>query len=498
MEKIVPFDIPILSREICQYLSSEDLSRCTLVSKTWLAWFSPALWRDISFRRGSPDLEVLAKQQEHVHTVRELAMVTAGTIRQRLTFPNLQRLEFSRGWNNSGLHRTELRVLQTLEGIQTLRHLRISLALHHHDVHQQWIRTLQALTHLKKLELLCHQFVGGMAIFEFLQQCHRYEYLELEFGGFNHNIDREDRDECNALKTAIEQMQDMRLREVAFITSIDIYTETVLIPLLERCPLLETLNLERLNHSASLRLIASILSDGSLPNLRHYRAGTICGDSSQDAHVKFLGSLRPGLESFGVNGDPGTATIEALVQHHAHSLTDLNLNTTPVSMSTFSSLMAGLPNLRSMKAHIGTEGMLDISIDRAVDIEWTCVDLRSLDMHLDTPHKSYGYRSRKKARRVIDGRCWRGSKAQRCLDYVFSQITKLRDLETLHLESTQHDLFVMKSGYLGQLAGLKRLRAFDLDETMPKDFGELQSGSCTSSHVALELKDIANWSTKLA
>jgi hypothetical protein len=33
----------------------------------------------------------------------------------------------------------------------------------------------------------------------------------------------------------------------------------------------------------------------------------------------------------------------------------------------------------------------------------------------------------------------------------------------------------MKSGYLGQLAGLKRLRAFDLDETMPKGFGELEA-----------------------
>src|SRR5688572_21658371 len=56
MEKITPFDIPLLNNEICQYLSRKELAHCVLVSKAWAGWFSPALWRDLDYRNETPDI----------------------------------------------------------------------------------------------------------------------------------------------------------------------------------------------------------------------------------------------------------------------------------------------------------------------------------------------------------------------------------------------------------------------------------------------------------
>ncbi|KAF9364072.1 hypothetical protein BGX34_002574 [Mortierella sp. NVP85] len=396
-------------------------------------------------------------------------MAEAGAIRDRLSFPNLQRLEFSYSWNSSGLHRVELRVLRMLESIQTLRCLKISLALHHDDVFRQWIRTLQALPFLKKLELSCHQFVGGMAIQEFLQQCHRLEFLELGFVGNNSNVDQEDQDELQAAKAAIEKMPVIQLRRLSFSSTFDTYSETILHPLLERCPSLETLDLSRLNHIPTLKHLTSTLKDNRLPNFRHWLVGGLYGEDSQNAHAEMLGSFGCGLKSITTAGDPGSLTLEALTQYHVHSLTSLNLNDTPVKLLTFSNLMVVLANLRSVKAFISSESSEE-DFDKAIDEEWMCIDLRSLELHLDTPTVT-----RKRARRFIDGHQWRGSRAQRCLDYVFSQVTKLRDLEKLQLSCSQDDLFLMKRGYLGQLAGLKRLRTLDLNKTPPSEFGELEA-----------------------
>jgi hypothetical protein len=353
-----------------------------------------------------------------------------------------------------------------LESIQTLRCLKISLALHHDDVFRQWIRTLQVLPFLKQLELSCHQFVGGRALQEFLQQCHRLESLELGFAGNNPNVDQEDQDELRAAKAAIEKMPVMQLRRLSFNSTFDIYSETILHPLLERCRNLETLDLSRLNHTPTLKHLASILKDNRLPNFRHWLVGGLYGEDCQNAHAEMLGSFECGLKSITTAGDPG---IEALTQHHVHSLTNLNLNDTPVKLLTFSNLMAALTNLRSVKAFISSESS-DDDFDQAIDEEWMCIDLRSLELHLDTPT-----RTPKRARRFIDGHQWRGSRAQRCLDYVFSQITKLRDLERLQLSCSQDDLFLMKRGYLGQLAGLKQLRTLDLNKTPPSEFGELEA-----------------------
>lgn len=472
MEKITPFDIPLLNNEICQYLSRKELSRCTQVSKTWSAWFTPALWRDLDCYNGTPDLDALSKQQEHVRTIRSLSMTVAGSMRDQLSFPNLQTLEFTYTWNGNGIHRIELRVLRVVERIQTLRHLKISISLDHYDVYQQFVRMLQVLPCLEKLELTCQQYVGGMVIAEILQLCRRYEHLGLDFTGNNSYIQQEDREECEAAKTAIKQMQDLQLRGLNFGTTFALYEENILQPLLQHCPLIQKLHLWRPVDERNLLQLSRIFKEKCCPELQHWQLRGIYGDGLHTAHAEILRHIGGGLKSFVIDNDPGHAATKALIQHHAHSLTKLDLTGTRVELVTFSDLMASLPVLRSVKIYARVEST-DEDFDLAIEKQWACVDLRILSLCLETPHSM---------NRVINGRHWKGSTSQRCLDYVFSQIKKLKDLEELRLGCSQSDLFLMRRGYLSRLAVLKQLKVFDIDRAPPTNFG-----------VSEALWMIANW-----
>lgn len=467
MERITPLDIPLINREIYQYLSPKDLSRCTLVSKAWSAWFSSALWRDLDCSRTTPDLKTLSGQQEHVRIVSSLPMEIAGTLRDQLFFPHLQRLEFSYTWSRNGIHRVELRVLRVLERIQTLQHLKISLSLDHHDVHQQWIQTLRALTRLRKLELSCHQYVGGMAILEFLQLCHRYEYLGLNFLGHGNHITQEDREECQVAKAAIEEMQGLQLSELSLNTSFELLEEFILQPLLERCPLVEKLYLWRPRREQTLHQLMPLFRSKRFPKLRHWRTHGFYGRDEQEAHAELLSSIGGGLESFMVDTDPDKAAAKVLIQCHAHSLTKLDLNGVLEGFVIFSDLMTGLPGLRSVKARVrpmitDTDEELDVLAKK----EWACIGLNTLSLFLDTSHGSS---------RVIGGRYWKGSKSQRCLDITVSWIARLKNLEDLRMGCCQADLFLLKRGYLSQLENLRQLKLFDLDRTPHNNFGEKEA-----------------------
>jgi hypothetical protein len=85
-------------------------------------------------------------------------------IREQLPFLRLQRLEFF-GTSSED----ELLVLRALEGISTLWHLQIALSLNRSDVHQQWIRKLEALPHLESLALSSVYIVDGEVMQDILQ-----------------------------------------------------------------------------------------------------------------------------------------------------------------------------------------------------------------------------------------------------------------------------------------------------------------------------------------
>jgi len=137
MEKITPFDIPLLNNEICQYLSHNDLACCIQVSKAWAVWFTPTLWRDIDCRSRQPAILAITRQQEHVRFVRNITMERIRPLLAQLPCTNLQSLDFAEAYGYTPICGDQLQVLQVLERIPTLRHLQISLALSDDNVFQQ-------------------------------------------------------------------------------------------------------------------------------------------------------------------------------------------------------------------------------------------------------------------------------------------------------------------------------------------------------------------------
>ncbi|KAK3823161.1 MAG: hypothetical protein J3Q66DRAFT_330988 [Benniella sp.] len=466
MEKTTPFDIPLLINEICQYLSRKDLTRCVLVSKTWAAWFTPTLWRDLDCGRVIPDALTFSGQREHIRVMRGFPMWISRTTRELLPSLHLQRLEFRDSSGIPNTHRAEIRVLPLLERIPTLQHLQISLSLGHDNVCQQWIQTLAGLSRLESLSLKCDEFVDGKVIQDILRLCHRLERLSLDIPKDEYDMEEENRQEYRDTKTVIERMPEMRLRELSFPSgvlsfdsNIPIVEENIFQPLLGRCPRMEKLDLGWINQESTLQHLSKVLKNNKLPRLRHFIIGRLRESHFQEALVEALSHVECGIESLVFPDEPRDSVIQSLIQHHSRSLTTLNFNCS-ISLCEFSTLMAGLPNLRSFRS--------TIKVDRysrdIPDKHWECHELRILRLDL------YGLGDG-----IFDGSTWGEPTTKRQLDYVFSEVAKLTSLQVLILGDNVKDLYLNRHKYLTQLANLKQLKVFDLAKISHKAFGKQEA-----------------------
>lgn len=469
MEKITPFDIPLLQEEICHYLTRKDLYRCTLVSKAWFAWFSPILWRDLDDSRKIPSVDALTRWRNHIRTA---SLSASGPVCNQLPFLHLDRLELVDNYEPSHVM---LRVLKALQGISTLRHLKISLQLDSELVYQQWIRTLPSLSHLEGLDLIFNRFVNGRVIQGTLSQCHTYDYLRLGYSAVlavqrTSRIQiEEERKIYRAAKAAIRRIPEMNLRELSFRINTEFCEDNILQPLLERCPRMERLNLGYIKLGSTMQHLTKVIKENKLPRLRCLHSDIYNGG----AFAEMLSHLKNGLVSLIVHGCLDQPFTQSLIQHHCLSLTKLDLKI-EADMEVFSNLMAGLPKLRHVRAVVGPKGdirrfnvflRVTVSTTHAFHKQWACVDLKILELRLDTSY----------ACGTIDDAHWRDSGAQNDMDYVFSEVSKLRNLEELSLGSTHNDLYLKRHGFLSQLATLKHLKSFDLQRTPAKEFGALEA-----------------------
>jgi len=462
MEKITPFDIPLLNNEICQYLSREDLARCVLVSKVWSAWFFPALWRDLDCRNKKPDTLILTRQRGHIRGVRNISMECARVIREQLGTLDLRRLEFKKYFRGLGVHRAEIRVLPVLERITTLQHLQVSLSLDRDNIYQQWIRTLEALPHLESLCLTCVRFVEGKAIQGILTSCCRFVRLSLEFSDEDDGVQEEDEQEYRGTKAVIEQIPEMRLRELAFLSGINLVEENILQPLLERCPRMEKLDLGWIRHDSTLRHLSKTLKENKLPKLRHLTMGGLYDSHFQAAFAEMLPHVEFGMQSLVFHNSPTEALTQSLILNNSSSLTNLDFDYPDISLGTVSKLMAGLPNLQSFNSTIQAYYYTSEAVP--VDRHWECVNLKNLRLRLR------GYSSS-----AIGGSRWIGSRQKIYLDYVFSEVAKLACLQELIIGCDLKNMYLKKHGYLARLADLKQLKVFDLANTSHKTFGKQEA-----------------------
>ncbi|KAK3823159.1 MAG: hypothetical protein J3Q66DRAFT_330987 [Benniella sp.] len=466
MEKITPFDIPLLNNEICKYLSHKDLARCVLVSKTWAAWFSPALWRVLDCGRRIPDSLTLTRRGEHILVVRAISMEGAAAIREQLSSLHLQRLEFKAYEKKDGIHRAEIRVLPVLERIRTLQHLDITLSLDLDHINQQWIRTLEALPHLESLSLRCERFVEGKTIQKFLQMCDRFERLSLVLQG-GVCIEEEDRQGYRDARAAIEKMPAMRLHDLSIFLGFELVEENIFQPLLERCPRMEKLEIGGCDRegSTTLRHLFKSLKENKLPKLRHLRPGSTIR-YAQEAFAEALSSVECGMESLVLNEKPSELVVQSFIQYHSRSLTKLDFGHSRMSLWTLSDVMSGLPSLRWFRGAIEEEDEYE---DRAIpfDKHWKCVDLKCLFLSMNHGHYSVHY--------PIGSSGWAESDQKHVLDYVFPEMAKLRSLQKLSIGFNVEDLCLKMHGYLEQLAGLKQLKIFDLASTPHGSIGKQEA-----------------------
>jgi len=461
MEKTTPFSAPLLNNEICRYLSPKDLARCVQVSKAWSDWFSPALWRDLDCHIRLPYVYVhtLTRQQEHIQIVRNITMKRVRLVLGQQPYRSLTTLDFLQEEAFTDIRRAQIQVLRMLENISTLQCLHIKLALDRDNVYQQWIRVLEALPHLGSLSLKSVRFVSSKAFQKILQLCIGYKRLAFTISGEKSQAKEDSEQEYQDTKATIERMPEMHLQELSFNSHMGLYEGNVLQPLLGRCPRMEKLDIAWLYHVPTVQHLSKALKEKKLPLLRHLTMGGIFTQNIQSHLAELLSYIERGMEILEVDA-LGTSMIQSLTQYHHHSLRRLDFGYTGILLWKFSDLMASLSSLRSVTVKVNVEernGTNDIPLDT----HWECVELRSLRLRLETWNLGI----------VMGSPEWERSMHKRGLDHVFSEVAELGGLRDLKIGWDQKDLYLMKSGYLTQLEGLKQLEVFDLASAPPEEFG---------------------------
>ncbi|KAI8599015.1 hypothetical protein EDD21DRAFT_355849 [Dissophora ornata] len=373
------FDIPLLKDGVTQYLSKRDLTHCVLTCKEWFEWFTPTLWSTVDFSHISlitpEELSALSRHQDHVLSIMGLQRYMAQFSDAQRQFRNLQSLYYTPSWA-SPLEDSVLLVF--------------------------------SLPRLRKLDLTCYQIASSIAVQQIIQTCSRFECLRLNLGngirtpGNGWDIGEEEREQCKSVQVTMEQMEDSQIRELGIRLSLAIQERAILLPLLERCPLLERLELKWLHDPQTLPQIIDILQARKCPRLKHVRVSSIvrsdAGEESVAGLIQALGydggdhegsrdGGLGGLESFTVEAilPFERRCVQALIRCHARTLTVLDvMSLRQMKFEFFVGLVRGLPRLQSLKAAVWIWLRPDANadIDEALQTQWACLGLKELEIGL--------------------------------------------------------------------------------------------------------------------
>ncbi|KAK3823123.1 MAG: hypothetical protein J3Q66DRAFT_424711 [Benniella sp.] len=466
MTRLSIFDIPHLKDEVTQYLSCKDLAQCVLVSRAWFDWFSQVLWSDLNFDYellSFPSLPGLIRHADHVRSIsgfhQYMKLIPAGSSPK---FPNLQSLDHWPDWNsNYG----ENRLLQFISATPSLQKIVLVVALRP-QVYKLLLETLESLPGLKSLELNCYEIVDPIVTQNIVMACGRLESLESLIISFGQDPPHEGRvsDEVQnaAAMESMSQMPDTRIQHLKIVPSHRLQELAILVPLVQRCPLLESLNLTVLFHEETLGQLTRLFQDGRCPHLNKLVIGYIETYENVENDLKELlrhvGSdvdtqgTQNGLNSMtAMFGDPLVAPyLLNLTQYHAATLRSLNLAQQLLKVGIFFQFVCGLPKLQDLKAAIEMDDRVEEQVDMetVVKTPWACLDLKSLELNLDSAC----------CKERIDKPDWKDSLPDRVLSYLFSQIGRLYGLQEWNLQTGDVNLLTLDLSYLSSLTELKQLR----------------------------------------
>ncbi|KAG0256407.1 hypothetical protein BG011_004573 [Mortierella polycephala] len=509
------FDIPYIQEDIAQYLLRQDLAHCVLVSKPWHGWFAPSLWQslDETAIRTPIALSTLQKYQAHVRSLKArphwLAYVADQT---QIQFTNLQTLTMSSDAEIS--LELEQRALGFIERYSAvLRTLRLCIS-HKRSRIKGGLDSMEALVNclripfprLTELDLIYQRIRHESSIMTLITICCQHPLESFRFRvrgdqgprllGF---FDALYENRATPDTVWFDQKPMTRIRNLYIEMPNSIQENQLLIPLLKKCPLLQRLEFSAIHSQETIAAMTTMLKDKSLfPGLRHIYIGGLgrgfmrnvddalacllfeCGDGMQlepsmsnQGHVSGQGlrwrerdqmdevmETRPALLSFGTDPTCNTPlTYAALRQHHAHTLSYLDLTRGFLDIYAFANLMATLEGLKAAKVWVvlfdSKSGLVDLNefgLGKTLQNQWVCKDLRKLEVFFERASNTGG---------SVPFQPGDGTLQDVFLEYAFTRIGSMTALEELVYEGWFR-ILRLNGGYLDRLRNLKRLKELDL------------------------------------
>ncbi|KAF9206292.1 hypothetical protein BGZ49_002685 [Haplosporangium sp. Z 27] len=457
------FDVPLLTKEIAQYLHLRDLAHCVLVSKKWNALFIPRLWREIDFKRVIPT-DALIQHQEHIRTIASIEKYFPRPLIEFSPY-NLQSLIYDT-YKGEGMD--GFKVLELVAATPSLQRLSFRTTNDTKDLQERIIRTLESHQGLQKLVFQSDKLECPVVTQQLIQACRHLRSLTIKLLRGNKRGKQIPEKKLVLAKENMCKMTDTRLQELEINFYRNELESVIVVPLIEHSPLLVRLKLPDLHDRDMLYQIAHILQNKERARLTDLRLGSIgdngriyeelfrsVGNGGSKDHKEQI-TNREGLRSLSVEFYPefDKPVIKTLPQYFADTLVDLNLGRFSFPIQIIVDILHRLPNLRSLMTGVPLEPdeVIGYDMNATLQTPWSCLGLTKLHLNL---------RSRGLSSRAYQPD-WEDPNSHRSMEYLFSQVGRLVELEELRIAANV-DLLALEQGCLNHLTGLKRLKILDLE-----------------------------------
>ncbi|CAO3568691.1 unnamed protein product [Mortierella alpina] len=524
MEQDHAFEDAVIRAELVKYLTPRDMANLCRTSKQSFNWFVPHLWHTRTFYTNLKHIPGLERYQQYVKVIKDLAINLAVESRDFWAFPNLQSVEFvqlSSGiFRNStafgsynlpvtayshhqhafgsslpgGVNaaRVDLRLVLLLQSAPLLQDLTITLALDNSDVFQCFLDLLLSLTQLRALKLTCNEYVNPTHIQRVIRACRQCEELDFRFSGVDSFKGIEEQGEYDQARIDMEGMEDLAVQILKLDTTLEDQEAAIMVPLLKKCPLLQELHMFTIKLPETVDLLKEAFMNGACPQLSSFHPGRD-GALKDDPLPVLLSVLGPdrGVSAVGLAKITVTSlqfkseSALAMTEHLSLSLTEVHFQDHIMNFEVFNELVTGLPLLKSLRARINEISVQTVDInkfDQMCSRDWVCLGLKKLQLGSQLTQGIP----------TVKGDSWKQSLPKRCMDYMFSQLAKLEQLEKWDFIAGPVDLFILAAGgYLRQLSDLKSLRTLGLGPKTVYRMGAKEAEWVAENWTSLENVDLA-------
>ncbi|KAF9322208.1 hypothetical protein BG003_005371 [Podila horticola] len=472
------FEIPHIFDSICGYLSLHHLTICVRINKSWSSHFLPVLYRTLHLANDSPvpSEKIVTPAILNSLSPTNLALVRTLTTElvtelswgnsKKCPFPILRDLDLH--WYLIDFDDTELylpKVMSFLREHPAMRHFGLSLRFVSHETFQCITDTIAEHPGLQSVSLMVNldSPVSFDSIFRSISQLHSFS-LDI-WGPRPCDIEDPQSKECTQ---SISQSSTSNIRKLELIVYDQDLEQALLPALVDKCPLLETLEMPLLQ-TPPKNIVAMVMKvRGACPRLRHLKFKT----TYQLDNPALLMMCTSGLETLNIEhaGLPLFSVVEAIVPMHSQSLTSLIFHKRPgVDPETMLDLLFHCPFLLRFEVGIalnarphGANESGFVALQKRFQQAWTCTHLQTL---LITFSWTDDQRSQEglEAATFIKGEVDKmvigdGSMLDRYLHHVLTRIGGLLCLRELHIEGLHNVVFTLESGHLEKLGGLCQMR----------------------------------------